>query len=182
LTVFNYWFDGLSAMAAIIAALVPRAMRESLPAAGGTVGRRNQVFGGVFVWAFLSAIVGLPYWIALIPLHDVLLGQTLHRQLAESPSLWLTFALMAAMHFWKAFHAGYGSMPEQELKQRARADVYLLFVRGIAMFIMAAQGFAFVLVPLMALLLSYFEIWPERVMRGAFDDPGENRSRDPADD
>ena len=30
------------------------------------------------------------------------------------------------------------------------------------MFIMAAHGLAFILVPLMALLLSYFEIWPDR--------------------
>src|SRR5205814_10554758 len=29
LTVFNYWFDGLTALAAITAALVPRALRES---------------------------------------------------------------------------------------------------------------------------------------------------------
>ena len=29
LAVFNYWWDGFTALAAIIAALVPRAMRES---------------------------------------------------------------------------------------------------------------------------------------------------------
>src|SRR5512140_3366210 len=29
LTVFNYWFDGLTALAAIVAALIPRALRET---------------------------------------------------------------------------------------------------------------------------------------------------------
>ena len=29
LAVFNYWFDGLAALAAILAALIPRALRES---------------------------------------------------------------------------------------------------------------------------------------------------------
>lgn len=29
LAVFNYWFDGLSALAAIVAALIPRALRET---------------------------------------------------------------------------------------------------------------------------------------------------------
>jgi hypothetical protein len=29
LAVFNYWFDGLTALAAIVAALVPRALRET---------------------------------------------------------------------------------------------------------------------------------------------------------
>jgi len=28
-SVFNYWFDGLTALAAIVAALVPRALRET---------------------------------------------------------------------------------------------------------------------------------------------------------
>jgi hypothetical protein len=31
LTVFNYWFDGLTALAAIVAALIPRALRETQP-------------------------------------------------------------------------------------------------------------------------------------------------------
>jgi hypothetical protein len=57
-------------------------------------------------------------------------------------------------------------MPEQELKQRVRWDVYVLILRAIAMFIMAAHGLYFILVPLMALLLSYFEIWPERARCG----------------
>src|SRR5262252_8546208 len=30
-SVFNYWFDGLSALAAIVAALIPRALRETQP-------------------------------------------------------------------------------------------------------------------------------------------------------
>ncbi len=34
----------------------------------------------------------------------------------------------------------------------------------MAMFIMAAHVLAFILVLLMALLLSYFEIWPERAL------------------
>jgi hypothetical protein len=29
--VFNYWFDGLAVLAAIVAALIPRALRETQP-------------------------------------------------------------------------------------------------------------------------------------------------------
>ena len=43
-------------------------------------------------------------------------------------------------------------------------NFYLLILRAIAMFVMAAHGLYFILVPLMALLLSYPEIWPERAM------------------
>jgi hypothetical protein len=62
-------------------------------------------------------------------------------------------------------------MPDKELKQRARWDVYLLILRALAMFMMAAHGLAFILVPLMALLLSYLEIWPERALGAVFGDP-----------
>src|SRR5438067_13390787 len=61
-------------------------------------------------------------------------------------------------------------MPDNQLKQRVRWDVYLLILRAVAMFIMAAHGRAFIRVRFMALLLSYFEIWPERVLGAVFAD------------
>src|SRR6184192_2060011 len=180
LAVFNYWFDGLTALAAIVAALIPRALRETQPKSLGATSSEKLVRGAV-TWIFLVGIVGLPYWIVLIPLHDLLLGDELRRQLAHSPALWFTFGSLAAGHFWKAFQSGYDAMPDKELKQRVRWDVYLLVLRALAMFIMAAHGLAFVLVPLMALLLSYFEIWPERVLGAVFGDPSRLYEHDPDD-
>ncbi len=179
LAAFNYWFDGLAALAAILAAMTPRAVRETQPAAQGLAGRLRLFGTGVFTWAFLVGIVGLPYWIVLIPLHELLLGAELRAQLAHSPALWATFGALAASQFWKAFQVGYDTLPEPELKQRARWDLYLLILRAIAMFMMAGHGLGFVLVPLMALLLSYFEIWPERVLGLVFGDPSRLHEYDP---
>jgi hypothetical protein len=178
LSVFNYWFDGLTALAAIVAALIPRALRETQSKPAGIV---KNIVGGVVTWIFLVGIVGLPYWIVLIPLHDLLLGNELRRQLAQSPALWFTFGSLAASHFWKAFRMGYDTMPDKELKQRARWDIYLLILRAIAMFIMAAHGLYFILVPLMAVLLSYLEIWPERALGAVFGDPSRLWEYDPGD-
>lgn len=177
LTVFNYWFDGLTALAAIIAVNIPRALRESQSKAetecnGSAFGTavRNVVYG-VFTWIILLGIVGLPYWIVLIPLHELILGPELRQQIAHSAALWFAFGSIASGHLWKALRTGYDAMPDQQLKQRLRWDVYLLILRAMAMFVMAAHGLAFVLVPLMALLLTYFEIWPERVLGAVFGDP-----------
>ena len=178
LAVFNYWFDGLTALIAIVTAVIPRALRETLPKSVGAMSVKNLA-GGVVTWIFLVGIVGLPYWIVLIPLHDLLLGNELRRQLANSPALWFTFGALAAGHFWKAFQSGYDAMPDKELKQRVRWNVYLLILRALAMFIMAAHGLAFILVPLMALLLSYFEIWPERALGAVFGDPSRLYEYDP---
>ena len=180
LTVFNYWFDGLTALAAIIAALIPRALRESQPKSANSIPGLNIV-RGLVTWIFLLGIVGLPYWIVLIPLHDLLLSPDLRRQIAHSPALWFTFGSLAAGHLWKALRMGYDAMPENQLKQRVRWDVYILVLRAVAMFIMAAQGLLFVLVPLMALLLTYFEIWPERILGAVFGDPSRLYEYDPRD-
>ena len=178
--VFNYWFDGLTAVAAIVAAMVPRALRETQTKADRATLAGNIV-RGVFVWLVLVVFVGLPYWIVLIPLHDLLLGKELWRQLAQSPALWFTFGSLAASHFWKAFRMGYDTMPDKELKQRVRWDLYLLILRAIAMFIMAAHGLYFILVPLMALLLTYLEVWPDRAIGAVFGDPSRLWEYDPGD-
>ena len=43
-------------------------------------------------------------------------------------------------------------------------------------------GFAIFVLPLMALLLTYFEIWPERVIGSVFGDPSRLYQIDPAKD
>jgi hypothetical protein len=179
LAVFNYWFDGLTALMAIMAAMTPRAMRETRKPADSLI---KTIPAGILTWVFLVGIVGLPYWIVLIPLNELLLGDELRAQLLHSPALWLTFGLLAGQHFWKAFRVGYDTLPENELKQRARWDIYLLVLRALAMFMMAGHGLAFVLVPLMALLLTYFEVWPERVLGAVFGDPTKLYEYDPEGD
>ncbi len=178
LSVFNYWFDGLTAVIAIVTAVIPRAIRETRSKSDGII---KTVAGCLVAWIVLVVVVALPYWIVLIPLRDLLLGSELWRQLAQSPALWFTFSSLAASHFWKAFRVGYDVMPEQELKQRARWDLYLLILRAMAMFMMAAHGLAFILVPLMALLLSYLEIWPDRALGAVFGDPSRLWEYDPED-
>ncbi|HET6886843.1 MAG TPA: DUF6498-containing protein [Candidatus Udaeobacter sp.] len=60
LAVFNYWFDGLSAVAAIVAALIPRALRETQPNSAGVMSVAANIVRGVVTWIFLVGIVGLP--------------------------------------------------------------------------------------------------------------------------
>src|SRR5438552_15351587 len=106
LAVFNYWFDGLTALAAIVAALIPRALRETQPKSAGAMSAAASLVRGVVTWIFLVGIVGLPYWIVLIPLHDLLLGNELRRQLAQSPGLGCTLSALGAGQFWKCRQSG----------------------------------------------------------------------------
>jgi hypothetical protein len=81
LSVFSYWFDGLTALIAIITAMIPRALRESHPPSpeasadaqlwrdkparqdrqgAKPTGLIKQIVTGVVTWIFLVGIVGLP--------------------------------------------------------------------------------------------------------------------------
>ena len=64
----------------------------------------------------------------------------------------------------------------------ALVKTHLLVLRAVAMFMMAAHGLAFVIVPLMAVLLSYFEIWPGRALGAVFGDPSRLHEYDPGGD
>jgi hypothetical protein len=59
LTVFNYWFDGLTALAAIIAALVPRALRETQRKSDSPM-LPMIILRGVVTWVFLVGILARP--------------------------------------------------------------------------------------------------------------------------
>src|SRR5258707_12937341 len=50
LAVFNYWFDGLTAVAAIIAALIPRALRETQRKSTGPMSVAANIAAGVVTW------------------------------------------------------------------------------------------------------------------------------------
>src|SRR6266568_9307382 len=47
LAVFNYWFDGLTALVAIVTALIPRALRETRPKSVGAMSVKNLTGGAV---------------------------------------------------------------------------------------------------------------------------------------
>ena len=97
-SVFNYWFDGLTALAAIVAAMIPRALRETQSKKDHATLVGNIV-RGVFVWLLLVGVVGLPYWIVLIPLHDLLLGNELRRTARAFSGALVHFRLARSQSF-----------------------------------------------------------------------------------
>ncbi len=155
-----------------------RDARDSDKTSGRAGQRRMRL--GVVTWVFLVGIVG----------HSVLgradSARQPHVRATTCASISCTrqrsgrrSAVLRSAISGRRFSSGYDTLPDNELKQRARWDVYLLVLRAVAMFMMAAHGLAFVIVPLMAILLSYFEIWPERVLGAVFGDPARLYRLDP---
>ncbi len=169
LVLFNYWFDGVSAVAAIVATLVPRALRDTPELA--SAGPVRKVATGLFVWAVLLVVVGLPYWIVLIPLQGVFGATGLWRLIASEPSVWGGVAWVAASNLWTALQRRYSALGDKEMKQALRWDVYLLMLRALAMFLLAIPSFPLGMVLVMALVMTWLEAFPARALRATFGDP-----------
>lgn len=173
LAVFNIWFDGLAGMTAIVIAILPRLNRE-LATEEPKQGNARRVLGLVVAVPFLIGILGIPYWVAMIPFgpHWHLVGE----ELARNRGLLLTMASILGARLVAAFRRGYDAMPERELRQALRWDAYLLALRAIAMFAIGGflgglMGITYFVLPALALALSYLEIWPRNALGMVFGDP-----------
>ena len=71
----------------------------------------------------------------------------------------------------------FASSFERIWRGQAENDGFNRLILGANM--MAAHGLAFILVPLMALLLTYLEVWPERALGAVFGDPAKLWEYDP---
>lgn len=168
LVVFAFWFDGLAALVAIVTMLVGPAMRDA-----GML-ERNPLFvafAAAFTWLLLAGVLALPYGFALVWLRDFLGDPALWRELRTSPDLWATFAGVVGIHLVTAWRRRYGSLPERELKQAVRWDSYLLILRALGMFLLVVPFLSFLVVPTIAAMCIYLEVWPARALGLVWGDP-----------
>jgi hypothetical protein len=142
----------------------------------------QKVILGIFVWGVLMVFVGLPYWIALIPLHEILLAPQLLTTITSTPSLWIGLATVAATNLWTALQRKYPALPEKEMKQALRWDVYLLVIRALAMFMLAWPSFPLGMLAVMALVMTYLEVFPARALQAIFGDPTRLWEYDPGEE
>ena len=177
LVVFAYWFDGFAGLATILALILPRLLDEVAETKGKNL--LVKAFYGLFTWLILIAFLGLPYWIVLIPLGGQVFAPEVLAELRGSPSLWGTLAFIVGGHVVAGLRRGYGGLAEKDLKQALRWDVYLLVMRAMAMFVAAANLFPFLVVPVLALVFTYMEIWPGNALGMVFGDPSRLHEYDP---
>jgi hypothetical protein len=179
LVVFDFWFDGLMGLVAILTAIVPRALRETPEVRTNVV---KLAFTAALAWLVLVAFLCLPYWIVLIPLNGYLLDPDMWRQIRSSPGLWATFGAVVVSQMVAAFRRGYGTMPEREMKQALRWDAYLLILKAMGMFVLGTHLLVWwLVVPALVLLGTYLELWPANALGAVWGDPS-RLHEDPEDE
>jgi len=155
LTVFGYWFEGLCMVAIIVITLSIRVPEEKFRSAPW---RQVPFFVLVTLLcgAFALFMVGIPYWMAYGALGLDVAFAEIRRTHAE-----ISFLGMAAALVVKAFlHGGYLTLGNDELRERWQPDLHNLGGRALAMLAIAGWSLGYLLVPLIALLLTGIEVWP----------------------
>jgi hypothetical protein len=158
LTSFNYWFDGVSSLAAMIGVVLFSGLTAS------NRERNLPLLPVIMMWFMLMGIVfgicAIPYWLLLNSHLGVLQLDVVGKQFDRTPSLWLTFIAIVIANFWNAVRAGYAGMANDQLKARFGAQFWALLIRAGAMLVITHLGSAALIVPMMALVLTALETQP----------------------
>lgn len=185
--VFEIWFDGVTALAAMIA-LHLRAFALTEPVfkipAGipADIGRRAQWGLLLTVWLLLLGLLAIPYWFALFFFNAGLFRPGFWAGLAGDPWLVLALLYVLASNIAEEFRRGYEGMSAAQARLEFNWDFSMHLAR-IGTLMVAGFFFGrYIIIPL-ALALSYIEIYPMRSLRLMGGDstlePGnEGRSRD----
>lgn len=158
LTAFNYWFDGVSALGAMIGVLLAGTIPE------GARQRDLPPIAWVMFWFammfFVFGACAIPYWLLLNSHLGVVHLDVVGKLFDGKPSLWLAFGALLASHVWNALRAGYAGLANDAVKRRFGAQFWTLLIRAVAMLIVSHLGSAVLFVPGMALVLMALETRP----------------------
>lgn len=185
--VFEIWFDGVTALAAMIA-LHLRAFALTEPVAKipdgipAHIGRHVQWGLMLTVWLLLLGLLAIPYWFALFFFNAGLFRPGFWAALPGDPWLMLALLYVLASNVAEEFRRGYEKMSAAQARLEFNWDFSMHLAR-IGAILLAGFFFGrFVIVPL-ALALSYVEIYPMRSLRlmggdATLEAGNETRSRD----
>ena len=185
--VFEIWFDGVTALAAMIA-LHLRAFARTDPVVKipegipPEIGRRVQWGLMLTVWLLLLGLLAIPYWFALFFFNAGLFRPGFWAALPGDPWLVLALLYVLASNVAEEFRRGYEKMSAAQARLEFNWDFSMHLAR-IGVILIAAFFFGpYMIIPL-ALALGYVEIYPMRSLRLIGGDAtlaagNERRSRD----
>jgi hypothetical protein len=154
LLTFNYWFDGVTALAALWLVIMAMAYHYT-PKPNGVVGMVTIL---TVAWIILFGMSGMPYWLMLDREHAALALSATAVEVWHSPTLLVTFAAMAAGNFWRPFATGLDRIKIDDIPQRIKPELGALIARPIVMTTIVHVGLVFLLVPLLAVALTVLEV------------------------
>lgn len=185
--VFQIWFDGATALGAMLA-LHLRAFsltnpKAQLPASiPPEIGGRAKLIAFLLMWLVVFALLGIPYWFALFFFSATLFREGFWSAELGHPAVLVALFWALLSNILEESKRGYERMSAAETRLEFNWDFSIHLARIGALLVTAFFFGKFIIIPL-ALALSYIEIYPMRALRlmggdRTLEAENENRSRD----
>jgi hypothetical protein len=182
--VFQIWFDGVTALGALLAFQVRAFARSGGKTFEAPPGLPASVMPGVLAlgWLLIWLLLGIPYWFTMLFLNLRAFDEGFWALLFRAPGVMIALLLVLVSNTVEESRRGYERMREAEIRLEFNWEFSMHLARVAAMLLVA-----FVMPPGLilglALALSYVEIYPMRTLRFLGGDQtleadNENRSRD----
>jgi len=154
---FNYWFDGVSALAAQIASLSWRTVVELRNHFGAKL--PNPTAAAVVGWVLLFGVFGIPYWIMLSIVREVAPLPAVLAELLHTPLLLVTFGSTLISHVCNAFHNCHFTLLDAQLRSKVQSALFAIVFRVAMMIVLVVHlRVGVMLVPLVTFMLTGLEV------------------------
>jgi hypothetical protein len=166
LVIIQIWFDGLTALGAMLAFQVrgfarndPKLLQPP-PGVPPTLGPRLLAL----VWFLIWLILGIPYWFILFFSSMAVFEGGLWHLLLGNVSLIVALGLVLVSNILEAHRRGYVGMSDADIRIEFNWEFSIHLAR-IAAILLVTFFLRFGLILGLALALSYIEIYPMRALR-----------------
>jgi hypothetical protein len=182
--VFQLWFDGVTALGAMLAFQIRAFARRG--------GKPFEVPPGVppnilfpvlaFVWLLIWLLLGIPYWLTILFLSSVVFEGGLGNLTLGDLGVMAALLFVIVSNILEESRRGYERMSDREIRLEFNWDFSMHLARVAAMMVVTFVLRLGLIIGL-ALALSYVEIYPMRTLRllggdRTLEAGNENRSRD----
>lgn len=184
IVIFQLWFDGLTALGAMLAfqmrAFAHNEPKIMQPPPGVPPHFAPRLLA--FVWLLIWLLLGLPYWFILFFFSLAVFEGGLWHLPLGNVSVIVALGLVLASNILEAHRRGYVGMSDADIRLEFNWEFNLHLAR-IAAILLVTFFLRFGLILVLALALSYIEIYPMRALKffggdRTLEADNENRSRD----
>jgi hypothetical protein len=183
-TVFQIWFDGVTALGAMLAFQMGAFARSGGKVFEAPSGVSPNVLLRVlaFVWLMLLLLLGIPYWFTMLFLSLAVFDSGFWNLLLHAPGVIAALLLVLVSNTIEESKRGYERMSDAEIRLEFNWEFSMHLARVAAVLLVTFVIRLGMIIGL-ALALSYVEIYPMRTLRflggdRTLETGNENRSRD----
>ncbi|MCC6300408.1 MAG: hypothetical protein IT314_14030 [Anaerolineales bacterium] len=164
--IFQLWFDGVTALGAMLAFHMRGFVRNDTQSFDVPPGipKGARVWVLIFAWLVFLLLLGTPYWFTFFFFGSMVFVSDFWLNLFRDFGLVIALLFVLASNIIEEYQRGYRKMSDKEIRLEFNWEFSMHLARITAL-ILATFFLRLGLIAILALALSYIEIYPMRTLR-----------------